>query len=76
MVVGHGTESTLADENITPAPAAQEQEPKLINFICLWRTQQSLFAGRDHGCPRARPRLPMLPGSAAVVPARSLPAPG
>lgn len=72
--VGHCTESTGADRNITPAPAAQRQKPKIINFICLRKAQPSRFAGRDCGCPRARPRLPMLPGSAAAVPARSLPA--
>lgn len=58
MAAGHRTESSGADGNSTPAPAAQEQELKLINLICLWRARPSRFAGRAGGCPGARPRLP------------------
>lgn len=45
VAVGHCTESIGADGNITPVPAAQEQELKLMNFICLWRVQQPWLVG-------------------------------
>lgn len=76
VVVGHCTESTGADGKSSPAPAAQEQELKRINFIHLQRAWPSRLAGHTCGRPRARPRPPTPRGSPAAVPARSLPTPG